>query len=201
VLVFALALTGAALWAQDGGSDGDGSPIQSEWNGGNFSLYSVGDKTFAISVGALFSLGVTDANYNPLANKINTGGTLSLSYAYFLKPNLFVGGELQGSFQSTLAEHFVFIIPMSARVGWQFLYKRFEFPVSVSLGGAPQSYNGHNLFSMFMKVQGSAYFRFNSEWSFGLNTSVWWVPQWTSDNSKDAYGHFLDITASARFHF
>ncbi|MDR2510172.1 MAG: hypothetical protein LBC77_05970 [Spirochaetaceae bacterium] len=196
---FALFCLSAAVWAQD--DENSDLPIQSNWNNERSSIYSPGDKTFNISLGALFPLFFTGGSYNIIDNKINIGGTIAIAYNYFLDSKMFVGGDVQFSFSSTIGEHFLFVVPIAARVGYQFVWRRFEFPLSAHLGVAPQLYSGYSLFGMFFKLQQAAYFKFNPEWSFGLNGSFWWMPEWTKDPNKNAYGHFFELTASARFHF
>ncbi|MDR2865698.1 MAG: hypothetical protein LBV68_08820, partial [Spirochaetaceae bacterium] len=176
-------------------------PIQTDWTGSKYSIYSPGDKIFAITFGLLFPLAFTDSNYDSLANKVNLGGTGALSYLYFLNPTVFVGGELQGSFSQTIGENFIFLVPINFKLGYQFLWNRFEFPLSVGLGGAIHSYRAHSIFSLFMKAQASAFFRYNPSWSFGLNTAFWWCPEWSKEPEHDAYGHFFELTFSARYHF
>lgn len=186
--------------ADDDDKINEGLPIQ-DGDAEHYSLYSMGDKTFSISLGLFVPMAFTDSAYKRINNNMKLGGSGSLSYSYFLTPSLFVGGEIQISFNSTLGEHFVFLIPISAHVGYQFIYQRFEFPVAFSLGGASQMYNGYDLYGMYVKAQGSGYFRFNQDWSFGVNTSFWWLPQWTKEPEKNSYGHFFVVTAAARYHF
>jgi hypothetical protein len=104
-------------------------------------------------------------------------------------------------FASTLRENTLFIIPIGVRVGYQFILKRFEFPLALTLGLAPQRYLDLGYAGFFMKPSVSAFFRFNPDWSFGLNSAWWWVPEWTREKDKNVDGHFVDITISARYHF
>jgi hypothetical protein len=52
-----------------------------------------------------------------------------------------------------------------------------------------------------MKGGGAVYFRFNSDWSFGINANWYWLPQWTNERSKNVDGNIVDILLSARYHF
>ena len=201
-----MTLCAGAVGAQEKrGADDDekineGLPIQ-EGQMEHYSIYSPGDRTFSISLGLLVPMAFVDSKYHRLKNNMDLGGSGSLSYSYYLTSSLFVGGEIQISFNATLGKHFVFLIPISAHVGYQFIYRRFEFPLVFSLGGASQMYNGYDLYGMYVKTQASGYYRFNQEWSFGVNTSFWWLPQWTSEPDKNSYGHFFVVTAAARYHF
>jgi hypothetical protein len=215
LMCFFLALFAAGgafpAWAQDEGEGGADAPpdedvnrelpIQGDWQRALSSSYADGDKVFSISLGALFPMFFTGTGYRSLENKVSPGGVGVLSYLYFLGPSIFWGGELGGSFSSTIGENYLFLIPINLRVGYQFLWRRFEFPVSLGLGGAIHTYRSRDLFGMFMKLEGGAFYRFNTDWSFGLNTAFWWCPEWTTESAHNAYGHFFSLTASARYHF
>jgi hypothetical protein len=185
--------------------DGEGDenadlPALPVWDGIPFSGYTRGDKTFNISLGILPSLFFTSSG-KTLDNHIKLGGAGSLSYNYFLNSRMFIGGVLQGSFSQTLGKNFLYMIPIGATFGYQFVLRRFEFPLSVTVGGVTVQYLTFNGYWLFIKPQASGFFRFNSDWSFGLNIAWWFAPQWTKVPEKNASGHFLEVTLSARYHF
>jgi hypothetical protein len=209
-LCFAVSVFPLCAQDDDGGTDNDDedinseTPIQSNWLGEKYSLYTRGDKILSVNVGALFPLFWADNNYKfvpGMKTQLGIGGVLAFSFSYFLTPSLFVGGSLKGSFSQTIGENSFFLVPMVARMGYQFIWKRFEFPVSFGLGGAAHSELSVSLYGMFMELEGAAYFRFNPDWSFGLSTALWWTPEWSNTPEKDMYGHFIQLTASARYHF
>jgi hypothetical protein len=183
------ALSPLAAQASEGG--GDQLPIDSEWPDTSPDVYSRGDKIFGISVGALFSL---------LKNVGPVGGTLSLSYTQFLNSHLFLGGELQGMFTPTEGKNILYIVPMGVRVGYQFVLGRFEIPLAFMIGFAPEKYLEKNYGGLFMKPSASLFWRFNPNWSFGLNTAWWLVPQWPK-NGPNVLGNFVELSLSARYHF
>jgi hypothetical protein len=175
-----------------------------DWIGFISDLYSRGDQTFNISLGVLIPTVFTDGDGDILFSgptNILVGGTGSIGYNYFLNSNVFVGAELQGMFAKTMSEHMFFMVPITARIGYQFVVSRFEFPLALGLGIAPTRYQEGGYVGFFMKPAASVFFRFNPDWSFGLNTEWWWSPQWPSDPAKHAYGNFMEITISARYHF
>jgi hypothetical protein len=174
-------------------------PIQSDFTSEKYSVYSQGDKVFAITLGTAIPLVFTDKNYNVIPNNVDVGGMGSLSYFYFLTSNVFVGGELQASFSRTLGVNWLIMFPISAKTGYQFIYNKFEFPLSLAFGLTSEQYLSKSLITMFVKPELSVFFRFNPDWSFGLNAGFWWIPQWGTDN--DTYGHFLEVSLSARYHF
>jgi hypothetical protein len=175
-------------------------PIESEWPDVAPPLYSRGDQTFSISLGAIFPIIFLGRN-GKITNNVKIGGTGALAYNYFLTSHIFVGAEVSGMFAPTLGENMLYIVPIGIRAGYQFVLGSFEFPLALMVGMAPQKYLEMGYFGFFMKPSASVYWRFNPSWSFGLNTGWWWVPQWTRDRSRDVHGHFVDLTLSARYHF
>ncbi|MDR1505475.1 MAG: hypothetical protein LBI67_00050 [Treponema sp.] len=194
----------AALYAQDAGED---IPIESDWSGYLPSVYSRGDQTFNFNIGPVFPLFYVDSEEGVLPTKMNMGGMAALSYNYFLGPHLFLGGELSGAFFSTEGKNNYFIVPIGARIGYQFIVKRFEFPLMLSAGAALQQRLGGSYFGLYAKPSAGVFFRYSPDWSFGVMTSFWWVPQWTNKPYEghpkdiDIHGFFLEASIGVRYHF
>jgi hypothetical protein len=193
-----------SLYAQE---EAENAPVETDWSRYIPALYSRGDQTFGIGLGLGFPLFYMDKDDGFVDTKMNMGGIGALSYNYYLGPRLFLGGELSGAFFSTIAKTNYFIVPVGLKIGYQFIYNRFEFPVSLLLGIAPQQYQTATYFGFFTKPAVSGFFRFNPEWSLGLTASMWWVPQWT-DKKRDGYsgnvnihGFFLETNLTVRYHF
>ena len=172
-------------------------------------LYIAGDQLFCINLGLVNPLFFYEKKEGLLNTQINLGGMGSLAYNYFLNANVFLGGELGGMFASTLGENMFYIVPIGFRAGYQFVMYRFEFPLSLMVGGALQSYDRRSYFGLFVKPTAGAFFRFNTEWSFGLHSSFWWVPEWTRKSriahhrpdNINIHGFFWEISIGARYHF
>jgi hypothetical protein len=175
-------------------------PIISDWDGYTPELYSRGDKTFNISLGIILPTVFSGAGLENNPHNIKLGGTGSLAFNYFLNSHFFLGGELGGMFAPTRGGNMIFIVPFGFRLGWQFVVSRFEFPLSLMVGAAPQKYLEKGYFGFIVKPGASAFFRFNPDWSFGFNANWWMVPEWPK-NGKNVLGNCLEITLSARYHF
>jgi len=170
-------------------------------------MYSNGDQTVTISLGAAFPT-VFLNHGNKIDHQITppVGAALSVAYTRFLGPHLFLGAEIGFTTVFTLAKNAAFIIPIGVRAGWQFIYRRFEFPLFAAIGIAPQRYLDNGYFGMYLKGAVSAYYRFNPKWSFGLCVDWSWYPQWPMENgkrvpSKDIDANILGVNLSARYHF
>jgi len=208
---------GAVLFAQDDSpgydesipdGDDDGSVPESEWNKYIPDMYSKGDQTFSISAGTIFPIIFLNKDGEKITHNFSppVGAVLSLSYNHFLSSHLFLGGELGINFNSTLGKNTIFIFLIGARAGWQFVFRRFEFPVYAAIGISPQRYLNSGYFGMYLKGAGAAYYRFSPNWSFGINADWNWHPQWPKENGKrvpekDIYANMLGVTLSARYHF
>ncbi|MCL2070573.1 MAG: hypothetical protein FWH19_06280 [Treponema sp.] len=197
-LIFLLLIPGLNLSAQEEDEEPDQLPIESEWYDFYAAPYTRGDRTFNISLGLVMPtvFGGIDDNRHGLS----MGGTGSLAFNYFLGPNIFLGGEFGGMFAGTRRGNMLYIVPFGLKAGYQFINGRFEFPVSFLVGAAPQRYIEHGYFGLFIKPGASVFWRYNPDWSFGLNTNWWLVPQWPA-NGNNAFGNFLELSLSARFHF
>jgi hypothetical protein len=193
------------LAAQDEDEDEGGLPIESTWSGSGYSEYGRGDQTFTIALGLNFPLFTTKGVFSfetmPYKFKPPVGGTGSLTYAYFWDSHLFFGASLQGYFQSTLGKNMLFVVPIGFLGGYQFVWKRLEIPVSLEIGAAWQSHLDSLYFGLFVKPQATLLFNAFADWSFGLNTAWWWLPEWGVKRGEDSSGNFLELTLVARYHF
>ncbi|MDR2478516.1 MAG: hypothetical protein LBD48_04290 [Treponema sp.] len=187
--------------------DDDEIPVEPDWDLYRPELYSRGDQMFTISAGTVFPV-VFLNNGKRVDHHLSppVGGALSLAYNYFLGAHFNLGGEVGVMFNNTLAKGTLFMIPIGLRAGYQFILRRFEFPLFVTVGFAPQRYLNYSYFGFFMKGGASAFFRFSPDWSFGLNLDWNWLPQWPMENGKpnrdkNMDGNIAGLTLSARYHF
>ena len=164
--------------------------------------YTMGDQIFSITLGFVFPVvffnngEIKEHNFQP-----PVGGTGALGYSFFLSPNIFVGGEISGMFLSTLGQNTAFFIPIGIRVGYQFIVWRLEIPLSLTAGVIWHRYLNQGYFGMYIKAGGSVFYRFNADWSFGVNANWCWFPQWTSEPEKNVDGHLAELTLTVRYHF
>jgi hypothetical protein len=197
ILLAGLLLPLAAQESEDENDEESPPSIESDWSVINADLYSRGDKIFTITAGGLFPLFFLDGS-GLVDNKVKIGGAFNLAYSYFINSRVFVGGEAGFMFAPTYGKNMLFMVPFGLRAGYQFLVWRFEFPISLMIGAAPQKKQVEEYFGFFAKIQASAFWRFIPSWSFGLTTSWWWVPQWAEHT---VHGNFAELTLSARYHF
>jgi hypothetical protein len=191
------------VFAQEEEEPEDEPPyIDSEWSDYEPSVYGPGDKTFSMTLGIIFPLFFSGDVVGDSKIGLNLGGTGTLAFNYFLTSNIFIGGELSGMFAGTRGKNMLFIIPFGLRIGYQFVFNRFEFPLSLMVGAANQIHSDNRYFGFILKPGASVFWRFNPDWSFGLN-GVWWIiPQRPKDEYEaNSTGNLMELTLSARYHF
>jgi len=197
---FVIALPLSAQQTEDDSEDGEGE-AEVDLYGELPTLYSQGDKTFSISLGMTFPV-LFVQNKELIASNISpVGGTGCLSFNFFLNSHFFLGLEIGGQFNSTLADNMLYIIPIGLRTGYQFIIWRIEIPLTLVTGIAPQTFLTQEYLGFFLKGGVSAYYRFNPDWSFGMDLNWSWFPQWTNDPAKNVDGNFFNLIFSARYHF
>jgi hypothetical protein len=188
--------------------DEDGSQDGSDFNKYIPDMYSNGDQTITISLGTIFPAGFYNNKGVEIPHNIEppVGWVLSLAYSRFLGSHFFLGVDLGFASAYTLGQNAVFIIPIGIRAGWQFVFRRFEFPLYATIGIAPQRYLDLGYFGMYLKGAVAAYYRFNPKWSFGISADWNWYPQWPLNEGKrtpdkDIYANIIGVLLSARYHF
>ena len=148
-----------SLYAQEDSEDGD-SP-ESGWVDIVSAPYSFGDRNFVVSLGVTIPLFFTNIEDND--HGISVGGIGSLAFNFFLNSHFFLGAEISGMFSGTRAGNMIYVIHFGVRVGYQFWLGRFEFPISIMIGAAPQRYLEKGYFGPIIKPGASAFWRFNPD--------------------------------------
>ena len=136
---------------------------------------------------------------HPSTPQLKVGGSGTLGYMRFLNSNLAVGGDASFAYMTTIGENVFTCIPLMAKVMYQFTAHKFEFPITLGIGGAFQNYIGESYFGLIIKPEVGAFFRYSPDWSFGVNVGWNMMPQWTKDSSY--FGVIMDIGATVRYHF
>ncbi len=201
LLIFVFNL--AFLCAQEdnpGADEGEGPAIESDWSMYDVPSYEIGDQMFGIGLGLVFPVLFT-SDEGRLANKINLGGTLYLAYDYFFHESMSVGFEANFSFNSTIRENMLFQVPLGLRFTYQLVFHPIEIPITLTAGIVPRQYQDEDHLGFFLKPSLGVYWRFDRDWSFGLQGTWWWMPEVPKDTSKTAYGNFVTLTIGARYHF
>ncbi|HZK20434.1 MAG TPA: hypothetical protein VFC68_06905 [Treponemataceae bacterium] len=147
-------------------------------------------------------LGITiDVPIRPSASQLKTGGAGTIGYQRFIADSLAIGGNVSFAYSKTIGRNIFYFVPMMAKISYQFSTGKFEFPISLNIGGSFENYIGRSYFGLTIKPEIGAYWRYSSDWSFGLHSGVYIMPQWYKDSSDNYTGIITDIGLSVRYHF
>ncbi len=138
--------------------------------------------------------------YKPF-EKLKVGGSGSLGYHHFIANDFTIGGNISFAYNQTLGSNVFYFVPFMVTATYQFEIGSWEIPVSFEVGGAIQNYINRTYFGLAIRPEIAGYYRFNQDWSFGLHTGVFVLPQWYSDPQYNYTGIIHDIGLSVRYHF
>lgn len=186
--------------------------------------YTVGDQTFSISAGPMIPLFFTSlagegftpasAHFSHLVlfdwsgsgagldlGPLNFSGTLE--WGSYINNNLNLGGSLGISFLSTVNNRTLYMIPIMAVGSWYFHADRFDFPVSVGLGGAVLRLDEDSAFAPLVKLGGGALYNYNQDWSFGVQASYVANAELYAGTlaSSNQIAHYAQVGLTALYHF
>ena len=196
-LVFSVTLF-AQEEEQPENEDPDDPFVESDWFDYEASLYSPGDRNLSVSLGIVLPIYFSGAVENN-DHGIGLGGIFTFRFNFFLSSHFFVGGGLSFYFAGTRQGNLLYMIPFGLQAGYQLVIRRFEFPLSLLIGAAFQGKQEQRYFGFIVVPSAGAFWRFNPDWSFGINGSWWFVPQRPRDGNN-VNGNFLELTLSARYH-
>lgn len=170
-------------------------------------LYNLGDQSFSINAGLffpLFFLDLTPPSGTSAAavTNLTLGGTGSLIYEAYLNNNIKIGAEVGGMFAYSPNMNPFFMVPITARFGYEFHFGQFSMPIYLGTGINIITYQDYTDVQFLLKPGISLYWNYTSSWSFGGNLVYWFAPEViTADPDQDRIGNFLDFTLSAQYHF
>ncbi|MBR6566909.1 MAG: hypothetical protein IKK79_08905 [Spirochaetaceae bacterium] len=142
---------------------------------------------------------MVDIPLRPSVGQLKIGGSGTLGYMFFLNSNLAIGGDASFAYMTTLGDNIFTCIPLMAKVMYQFTLGKFEFPITLGIGGAFENYIGDMYFGLIIKPELGVFYRHSPDWSFGANVGWNLLPQWTKDSSY--FGVIMDAGITARYHF
>jgi hypothetical protein len=170
-------------------------------------MYTLGDQSFSINAGLFFPLFFLDLTPESgssavASTNLSVGGTGSLIYEAYLNNHLKVGAEVGGMFAYSPNSNPFFMVPITARIGYEFHFGQFSMPIYMGTGINIITYDDDTNVQFLLKPGISLYWNYTSDWSFGGNLVYWFSPEIVTENPEhDRIGNFLDFTISAQYHF
>lgn len=163
-------------------------------DGYTYEQNGAGDQFIKIDLLANFPINFDD--------QLKIGFGASLGYYRFLTNKIAIGGDAIVGYNVTIGQKSLFTAPITLGVMFQPYVGKFEFPMFANIGIASSSCQGMSYFPSFAaKVTAGAYYRLFESWSFGIDSTAYWIPQWFSDTEKNDNGFFVTAGITARYHF
>ncbi len=192
IIICAIFLTYGFLSAQEDGFQAPEEPNEEEQI--TYRMNQKGDQFIKIGL-------MVNIPFNPKMPQLKIGGSGTLGYLRFLSSNFALGGDATFAYMTTIGDNILTYIPLMAKVMYQFSAGKFEFPITLGIGGAFQNYSTYTYFGLAIKPEIGAFFRYSPNWSFGLSTGLYILPQWCKEPSKNRTGFIMDAAITARYHF
>lgn len=160
-----------------------------------------GDKYVKLGIGLGIPLFNTSRGKFAIKTKMYPGPKIFAGMHFYLTNSFSLGGDISFEFYPTIAKNLYFALPISLTFGYTPTYKRWRFPMGMSIGGCFQSYLGRKYFGMYFKPFFSFYYQYSPEWSFGgeLNWAI--TPEWRKETKYNRVHNNLGISFAARYHF
>lgn len=135
--------------------------------------------------------------------KLYVGAGFNLGYYRFLNNWLAIGGEIAPIWNLSIGQKSLIMLPITLGAFVQPTIKNFEFPIGITLGIASTTWqNNITMFPCFVaKATGGAWYRFNEGWSFGIDASFMWIPQYFENPKYNSNGLFIQTGIALRHHF
>ena len=164
-----------------------------------------GDQYIKLSLGAVAPLNFPDVQslFND-NHQLSIGGMGTLGYHTFIFDQVALGFDIGFGFNVTIGSHIFNYVPILASITWQPSWKRFEFPLTMNIGGAWEAYNNYNYFpGLVLKPEAGIHYRIAENWSAGAEVGYMCMPQFCKlyDEGENFYGQFMTVSVAARYYF
>ena len=159
-----------------------------------YATNGAGDQFLKITLGAIFPL-----NFK---GQLNVGGKASLGYFRFISETIALGGELTATYNISIGQKVLVMIPITFGVMYQPTIGKFEFPLYAEIGMCNQTWQNNEIFpTLATKLSGGVYYRITDSVSLGASTDFYWIPEWFKDPAKSFNGLFETAEIGIRYHF
>jgi hypothetical protein len=93
-----------------------------------------------------------------------------------------------------------FLVPVTARIDWEFHALRFDFPVGIDVGLLFNRYRNMFAINMMFRPHAGAFYNITRSWSVGIDAGFWLIPQIVWDDlPKSRVGTFVELTIAGRY--
>lgn len=188
-------LFSTAVFSQEQDEDDDRFAVEYRMNESGDQFINIGLMvTFPLNFGGDFPL------YRE--GQLSTGGAGTIGYHRFLTSWFAVGLDVSFGYNPTIGENMFTYVPFVFCFTVQPTIKKFEFPITMGIGAAVESYLNRTYFpGLTLKPEAGIFYRVTPSWSFGIKGNFMYLPQWYEDSENNDHGNFSSVVIAARYHF
>ena len=188
-------LFSTAVFSQEQDEDDDRFAVEYRMNEPGDQFINIGLMvTFPLNFGGDFPL------YRE--GQLSTGGAGTIGYHRFLTSWFAVGLDVSFGYNPTIGENMFTYVPFVFCFTVQPTIKKFEFPITMGIGAAVESYLNRTYFpGLTLKPEAGIFYRVSPSWSFGIKGNFMYLPQWYEDSENNDHGNFSSVVIAARYHF
>ena len=188
-------LFSTAVFSQEQDEDDDRFAVEYRMNEPGDQFINIGLMvTFPLKFGGDFPL------YRE--GQLSTGGAGTIGYHRFLTSWFAVGLDVSFGYNPTIGENMFTYVPFVFCFTVQPTIKKFEFPITMGIGAAVESYLNRTYFpGLTLKPEAGIFYRVTPSWSFGIKGNFMYLPQWYEYSENNDHGNFSSVVIAARYHF
>lgn len=164
-----------------------------------------GDMVGAINLGVLLPLQFEDISSGASEmneTNLSIGGLFVVSYDIYLNSFLRLGLQVIPSFCYSPNANLLYMIPALVRITYEWQpVKEFSIPLSLGAGVSFNTYLDDFHLDYIVKPSIGIWWNMDIEFSFGIDASYWWMPQFYENSDYNRIGHFFEISIGAQYHF
>lgn len=205
IFTFFSLLTPIISFAQDIYEDED---IQGEHENGNPVRFITptynheGDQFIKLGL----NVSIPIAPLNPFDDgHLKIGGTGILGYHVFITPMFSAGADVMFGFNTTIGDNVFNNIPIMVVGTYHPMWQKFEFPISMGIGFAWETYNNYTYWpGLVIRPEVGVHYRIGDSWSLGVDTAYTFMPQFCKfwgTGDKNIWMQFLHTGVTARYFF
>lgn len=169
--------------------------------------HDLGDQQFSIRIGGFWPMFFTGSDDGLQSSNMRLGAAGALRWNAYLTNRFSTGIELSGSLASNVNSEYLYQFNMSsANTAYPLIRYPFFFPVSLDIGAQFTRFQDSFYLGPVIKPGAGVFYTTDSEWSFGIWSHYWIVPEIYSGDggppaSDSRVGHFLELSLTALYHF
>ena len=188
-------LFSTAVFSQEQDEDDDRFAVEYRMNEPGDQFINIGLMvTFPLNFGGDFPL------YRE--GQLSTGGAGTIGYHRFLTSWFAVGLDVSFGYNPTIGENMFTYVPFVFCFTVQPTIKKFEFPITMGIGAAVESYLNRTYFpGLTLKQEAGIFYRVTPSWSFGIKGNFMYLPQSHEDSENNDHGNFSSVVIAAIYHF